>query len=107
MMYSVFNVGTGLFDYFEDSRALTSTNTPPPSHVSGRELGMTPEQAAWPLPADAKQVGQGEVAIGRVAVRKGAASGLGGILEGSSTATTLGLLVAAGLAWKYLVKGKR
>lgn len=106
MQYSVFNVGTGAYDYYEDGREPSSVNTPSPTHVIDRTLGCTVDQAAWPLPADAKKIGTGPVAIGRVAsMKRGGA--LGDVSLQSPMAKAGVLLGAAILLYKYVVKGKR
>jgi hypothetical protein len=104
-MYSVWQQGRGVFDYFEDRREQPSLNAPAPTHIGHRTLGSTVDQAAWPLPADAKRIGSGPVAIGRIAATK-AGGALGDI--GGSPLVKAGLLtVAAILAYKYVVKGGR
>lgn len=68
MRYSVWNSQQRLYDYYESASVPTTTNAPKPQHLSSRTLGATVEQAAWPLPSDARKVGQGELAVGMVAV---------------------------------------
>ncbi len=105
-MYSVWNQPAGLFDYYEDSRTQEALNAPVPKHVGNRTLGLTIDQAAWPLPVDARKVGSGDVAIGRVASR-GSAPALGDVLGTSSPMVKAGLLLAAAaLAYKYVLKGR-
>lgn len=70
MRYSVWNSGRRAFDYYESASTPAVTNAPKPDHLTSRALGATVEQAAWPLPDDAIRVGQGEQAIGMIAVTK-------------------------------------
>jgi len=66
MKYSVWNPGTRRYDYYEaQSDGATHAGAPPRASTS--ELGATPEQAAWPLPADAVKAGSGELPQGRIA----------------------------------------
>lgn len=107
MMYSVWNQGAGVFDYYEDSRTQDTLNAPMPAHVGHRTLGLTVDQAAWPLPADARKVGEGGVAIGRVASRASSRA-LGDVIGTSNPLVKAGLLLAAAaLAYKYVLKGRR
>lgn|SRR5678815_4925691 len=104
-MYSCWNQGAGVFDYYEDGRQQASVNAPSPDHIPTRSLGATIDQACWPLPPDAKKVGSGAVAIGRVASKSGGKA-VGSIELPSSPIAKAGLLTfAAILAYKYLVKG--
>ncbi len=105
MMYSVWNQSAGAYDYFESPAQQASLNVEKPTHLVSRTLGSTIDQAAWPLPGDAKRVGSGEDAIGRVASIKGAALG-DDFMDGS--AVKLGLLAASAiLIWKYATKSRR
>ena len=68
MKFSVWNNGTRAYDYYE------SSGTPPihagaPPRASSSALGATPDEAAWPLPADAVKTGSGELPQGRIASR--------------------------------------
>lgn len=66
MKYSVWNTGTRAYDYYEAPGG-TATHAGAPPRASTRELGATPEQAAWPLPSAAVKVGAGEMPQGRIA----------------------------------------
>lgn len=106
MQWSVWNVGSGVYDYYEDAREPASVNAPAPTHLVHRTLGSTIEQAAWPLPADAKKVGSGPDAIGRVAsLKRGGA--LGEVSLQSPLVRAGALVGAAILLYKYVVKGGR
>lgn len=107
MKYSVWNFGTASYDYYEDARVSTGQNAPKPGHLVNRTLGSTIDQASWPLPSDAKRIGSGTVAIGRVATRKGAADALGETMLSSPLAKAGALLVSAILAYKYLLPKRR
>ena len=104
MRYSVWSFGKGAYDYYEDARQPTAQNAPRPGHLANRTLGSTVDQASWPLPADAKLVGSGSVAIGRVASRGGQA--LGDTLS-SPLGKAAALLLSAILAYKYLLPKRR
>lgn len=106
MKYSIWNVGKGLYDYYEDAREPSSQNTPKPGHLANRTLGSTVDQAGWPLPGDARLVGTGDVAIGRVASRL-STNALGDAVFGSPLAKAAALLVSAILAYKYLLPKRR
>lgn len=71
MRYSVWNQGAKQYDYFETPEVVAKANAPKPSLPTGK-IGVTPEQAAWPLPKDAKRVGQGPLPQGRIASPEGA-----------------------------------
>lgn len=95
-----------MFDYWETPELPTGTNTPKPTHLKARELGATVEQACWPLPANARKVGSGEHAIGRVAIHPSLA--LGASETSMPVAKGLLLLAAGALAVKYLLpRGRR
>jgi hypothetical protein len=103
MTYSVWNQGAGLFDYYETAKAQREVNVEPPGHLrGGRQLGATPEEAAWPLPAGAKRIGQGSLARGRIAGAGGGALGAFALDPGLLKLGMLGL--SAFLVWKYVLK---
>ena len=105
MRYSVWNVGTSAFDYFEDGRPQQKLNAPKPTHLRQRTLGSTVAQASWPLPADAQYIGSGENAIGMVAAR---ASGALGDTTDNTSLVKAGLLIASAvLLWRYVVRPSR
>ena len=97
MMYSVWNQGAGKYDYYQTSEVQNVVNTPAPNHLKnlgGRStLGLSVDQASWPLPMSAVKVGSGEFAKGRIA-SKTRGSGLAGIpIDMSSPMTWVGLAV--------------
>ena len=104
MRYSIWNQGAGAFDYYEDDRVQDVLNVEKPSHLVSRTLGSTVDQAGWPLPATARHVGRGEVPVGRVAVRPGAAA-LAGFPDFSLLQMTL-LGVAGIVAWRFLRRSR-
>lgn len=106
MHYSVWNQAVGAYDYFESPDQQASLNVERPGHLVSRTLGSTIDQAAWPLPGNARHVGSGSDAIGRVATRKSLAMGADD--ASSSSLVKAGLLAAAALlVWKYVVKAPR
>jgi hypothetical protein len=100
MIYSVWNQGARRFDYYEAPGVEARANIGKPMHLRHRTLGSTPAQAAWPLPAGARQIGSGEHAQGRVASLGGSELGA---FEGTGG---LGTLALAGLGvyllWRYV-----
>ena len=84
MIYSAWNQAAKLYDYYETPEQQTTINSSPPKHIrGGSDLGVTPEEAAWPIPTKAVLIGSGQFAKGRVANKPGTArmamSGLGSI----------------------------
>ena len=103
VIYSVYNVGKLGYDYYENGSTATSANVEKPPHLVARTLGSTIDQAAWPLPSDAKLVGSGEHAIGRVASRSSRMP-LGAFELGNLTVTKAALLgLSAFLLWRYVL----
>lgn len=98
MIYSVWNQGARKYDYYESPEVQKQLHAPVPSHIPAAELGANIDQAAWPLPASAVIVGRGDVAKGRIAVRRGAQA-LSGIPD-RSTVAMFGLGLVAFLLWK-------
>lgn len=96
MRYSIYRYPTRSYDYYEDGRTSATHAGAPP--VRGRsELGATPEQVAWVLPAGARKVGSGEFPIGRVAT-DGAGAALGDL---TAEPMKLGMLaLVAFVAWR-------
>lgn len=93
MIYSVYNVGSRSYDYYEAPSA-PATHAPAPALVSMGGIGIAPEAAAWRVPPGARKVGAGELPKGRVA-------SLGGFQSGDGV--RLGMLaLSAFLAWRYL-----
>ena len=70
MRYSVWNPATRSYDYYE-AQGDASIHAGAPPRAASSALGATPEQAAWPLPEDARRVGSGEMPQGRIASRDG------------------------------------
>jgi hypothetical protein len=68
MRYSVWNNAKRSYDYFEAPGDVAIHAGAPPRAASS-SLGATPDQAAWPLPAGAVKVGEGEMPQGRIASR--------------------------------------
>jgi len=66
MKYSVWNNATRRYDYYQ-AAGDTGIHAGAPPRASTFELGATPDQAAWPLPADATKTGSGELPQGRIA----------------------------------------
>ena len=54
----MWNNATRTYDYYDAGA---------PPRAASSSLGATPEQAAWPLPADAVKTGSGEMPQGRIA----------------------------------------
>lgn len=105
MRYSVWNQGAGLYDYYEDKRQQGTLNAPAPTHIGHRALGSTVTQAAWPLPGDAKKVGQGSVAVGRIAARpETSLLGLGESFTERPLVKAGLLTTAAILIYKFVVR---
>lgn len=105
MIYSVWNQGRGVYDYFQTPDLQDGANAPKPGHLRERQLGLTPDQAAWPLPAGAKKIGSGEFARGRVASPTGG-QGLGFFgIDNLFDARVVGFGIAAFLLWRAHKKG--
>lgn len=107
--YSVWNQALGAFDYYESNKNQAQLNVEKPSHIGSRTLGATVDQAAWPMPADARKIGSGATPIGKVStLRK--IGGLGSMSDALGEAT-IGKAVLAGgvayLAWKYVAKRRK
>ena len=66
MKYSVWNNATRRYDYYQ-AAGDSGIHAGAPPRASTFELGATPDQAAWPLPADATKAGSGELPQGRIA----------------------------------------
>ena len=64
--FSVWNNATRAYDYYT-AQGDAGIHAGAPPRASTSELGATPDQAAWPLPADATKVGSGELPQGRIA----------------------------------------
>jgi hypothetical protein len=77
MIYSVWDHARRVYNYFETPNKSSAINAPKPGHLRAATLGMTPDEAAWPLPSDARLAGSGKYPKGRIAVQKRALAGLG------------------------------
>ena len=98
LLYSVYNYGSGLFDYYQDGKNLGVSDTPPKKRLAKGGLGVSPEQAALSLPSNAKKMGSGDVAKGIVAT-----SGVGSF--DSMDYVKIGMLaLSAVLLWHTLKK---
>lgn len=100
MIFSVWNQGTSQFDYFETDELQQKLNAPKPSHLVQRTLGATPEQAAWPLPRNARPIGTGPNAIGRVAAHKNSGA-LGDAASDNAVSVSAVLLLVGGALLTY------
>ena len=69
MIYSVWDHATRRYSYFQTLEQSAAVNAPAPKHLAGMgdDLGLSPEEAAWPLPSDAVKVGEGIAAKGMIA----------------------------------------
>lgn len=105
MRYSVWNQAASAFDYYESSEGNGRANAPKPDHLRARTLGLTVEQAAWPLPAGAQYVGSGPFASGRLAIAKSAA--LGDDAAGGLSTAKGALLFVAGVLGIHFLLPKR
>lgn len=104
--FSVWNIATSMFDYYENGDIPTRTNVDKPTHLKARTLGATVEQACWPLPSDARRVGSGPHAIGKVAIQPSAALGASSTSD-LPIAKGILLACAGALAVKFLLPGRR
>jgi hypothetical protein len=104
MIYSVWNQGRGVYDYYQTPEVQESANAPRPRHLKQTQLGMTPEQAGWPLPAGATKIGSGEFARGRVASRSSSSS-LGGV-EDLFDIRVAALAFSGWLLWRAHKRGR-
>jgi len=69
VIYSVWNHADRRYAYYRTAERSATVNTPSPKHLLGgtHEIGLSPEEAAWPLPADAELVGYGREPKGLIA----------------------------------------
>lgn len=101
MIYSVWNQAKRGYDYFESASKQETANTPSPKHIGSGELGVPIARAAWPLPSDARLVGHGPNARGRVS--RGAGVFPLGAVDFESPGFRALLLGGVGLLlWKYV-----
>lgn len=106
MTYSVWDQSIKAYRYYETPEPQETVNSPKPRHVRGGRIGAAPEQAAWPLPGNARETGTGQYPRGHVATRRGA---LGGLIDIDLTPTNVLLIGALGymvyqFLWKPAVK---
>jgi len=91
MRYSVYNYDRRQYDYY-DGPGPKGTHAGSPKPARGRsQLGATPEQAAWRVPATARRVGSGTMPQGRVATLS-AADPLGDLTSELSNPWVLGAI---------------
>lgn len=102
MLYSVWDPSARSYDYYQTAAA-APTAPPDPTHLERKALGLATEEAAWPLPSDARWVGRGAVARGVVAAKRGAL----GSFAGGKTAPAIGFALAAWLLWRSMRRGAR
>ena len=96
MIYSVWNQGARRFDYFETREENGKANAEPPSHLRPGKLGVTMQQAAWPLPVGAQPIGSGSYAQGMIAAPRDGAMAVGDVaLPSSAMWLVLGIGAAA------------
>lgn len=91
MVFSCFDAGTGLYDYYQSEKTTFPINAdlPMPSlPAHTNDIGVPAIEASRPLPSDAKKIGSGWHARGIVSsCKRGSLSGLGslGIFDGQPT----------------------
>jgi hypothetical protein len=73
MTYSVWDPISGTYQYYQTPQdGKLEHDVPKARHLStSSKVGITPEQAAWPLPANAKRIGTGKTAKGMIAQKPG------------------------------------
>jgi len=101
VIYSIWNQGKRLYDYYETSEVQERANVGSPKHLKvsrSTDYGMTVPQSGWRMPKNAQYRGSGDSAKGRVAA-------LGGIDFGVSRNTVglIGLGLVAFILWKKKV----
>ncbi len=97
MIFSVYNYGTRGFDYFDAPVKPTAHAGTPPSGTPNSSV--TPEAAAWRVPAGARLVGSGPAPRGRVASR-----GEISLAGFDSTTNLIAVGVIAYFAWTIFKK---
>lgn len=97
MIYSIYNYDTHAYDYYEGNGPGGTHAGTPPIRRPKSELGASPEQAAWVLPAGARKVGSGELPQGVVASLSGEEADDGAVI------VRIGVVgVALFFAWRFL-----
>lgn len=105
MTYSVWDHKHRVYRYYETPERSEEAHAPRPAHLRPTQLGLAPEQAAWPLPSNARLVGSGERPCGQIASKQGGAAL--GILPVDLTVPNLVVLGALGFAaYHYLWRQK-
>lgn len=102
MRYSVWQKNVGRYDVYETP---SQTDAPPnPAHLSRSNphgLGVAPEEAAYPLPLDAKLVGASPIPVGRIAAQKGALQALSGSIVSLSPVGKVAAAVGAYTLYRW------
>ena len=105
--YSVWNSKTLEYDYYRavgGASLRSGVIAPPPQIGPGTSIGVTPEDAARPLPVGSSRVGSGPTARGLIAADAGErAMGQFGVDPGFVRAGLL--LGSAYLLYKYVLQG--
>lgn len=105
--FSVWDHANRRYAYYQTPKNSAAVNAPKPVHLkTNHELGLVPDEAAWPLPSDAKLVGFGKMAKGKIATVKPAFSLSGTDILGVVTQNWPWVLAGAGLAWVLYKKRK-
>jgi hypothetical protein len=98
MIYSVWREELGTYDYYETPATLRDVETPAPRHLRGGKLGVSADNARWPLPAGAVKIGSGGIPKGAIARLPG--QGTVGALSGFEVpGGRLGMLALLGAAF--------
>lgn len=83
MIYSIWRAGA--YDYYEAPSGASSGPTPEHLRGLGGEIGVSHDQAAWPLPnAPFKRCGRGPLPVGKIAQLPGTSQALGDIPKASN-----------------------
>lgn len=104
MMYSVWDHAARAYNYYRTPETSAATSAPKPAHLRSARLGLSPEQAAWPLPSNARLVGKGKYPKGFIAHPK---EGLGAVPLSLTTTNMIVMGVLGYVAYKHLTKEKR
>jgi hypothetical protein len=104
MIYSVWREELGTYDYYETPATIRDVEAPVPKHLKGGKLGVSADNARWPLPPGATKVGSGAEPRGAIArlPGEGLYYGLSGLTD-TVPGGKLGLLALVGAAF-YLVR---
>ena len=85
MIYSVWDPQRHVYKYYQGP-TLPYGDVPAPRHLQPTALGVSAEDAAWPLPGNARPIGEGQEPRGMIA------------MAGSGTVSGSGWIVLVGLA---------